>query len=91
MRSYATEAQNFSKSHARNMALAAIGLEGRKIMMTNCGLLGLVPEQTTVGDRIALLKGYTIPVVLRPFGDNFMYMGEAYIAGLARQDDMVII
>lgn len=40
----------------------------RRFMITPGGKFGLVPAETVEGDRLALLWGCTVPVVLRPKG-----------------------
>jgi hypothetical protein len=44
--------------------------------------LALVPEEAREGDRVAVLYGCNFPVLLRPDGDAFRYIGECYVDGL---------
>jgi hypothetical protein len=59
----------------------AIGIERRKLITTRTGWLGLAPEES-VGDIVAILFGCNYPVVLRPSGNDFKYIGECYVDGL---------
>jgi hypothetical protein len=68
--------------HAYNMRLATVGLSGRKLITTQNGFLGLAPDETQLGDTIAVLYGCNYPVVLRRSGNGFRYIGECYIDGL---------
>lgn len=68
--------------HARNMSLSVLALVGRKLATTEKGLLALVPEEAREGDRVAVLYGCNFPVLLRPAGDAFRYVGECYVDGL---------
>jgi hypothetical protein len=60
----------------------AIGIEGRKLITTRTGWLGLAPEESEIGDIIAILFGCNYPVVLRPSSNDFKYIGECYVDGL---------
>ncbi|KAL1857044.1 hypothetical protein Daus18300_010492 [Diaporthe australafricana] len=47
------------------------------------GWLCLLPEETHKDDRIVLVEGGKVPLVLRPDGDGYyMFVGEAYIHGI---------
>lgn len=65
-----------------NMRCAMVALRGRQLATTKTGWLALVPESTHRGDRVAVLYGCGFPVVLRPSGNGFRYIGECYIHGL---------
>ncbi|KAI1191115.1 heterokaryon incompatibility protein-domain-containing protein [Nemania serpens] len=56
--------------------------ERRLCTTTNC-LVGLVPPDSVPGDRLALLQGGRVPVVLRQNvdGDSYRLVGEAYVHG----------
>ncbi|KAH7070791.1 heterokaryon incompatibility protein-domain-containing protein, partial [Paraphoma chrysanthemicola] len=62
--------------------LATVGLAGRRIITTKTGYLGLAPAETRPGDTVAILYGCRYPVILRPSGNGFKYVGECYIDGL---------
>ncbi|KAF7545365.1 hypothetical protein G7Z17_g9234 [Cylindrodendrum hubeiense] len=58
-------------------------MEGRRMMMASDDeMLGIVPQDAEVGDRIALLKGASVPIVLRERGSGWEVIGEAYIHGV---------
>ncbi len=55
----------------------------RRLMSTEKGLLGLVPDTTRPGDKICILYGGRVPFVLRPCqGRLFFLIGEAYLHGV---------
>lgn len=54
----------------------------RRLGATEQGYLCLLPKQTKIGDRLAIVKGGRFPVVLRPLDDGSMrFIGEAYVHG----------
>jgi hypothetical protein len=62
-------------------------IAGRKLLRTRGGLLGLGPKSTDVekGDQIWVLRGATVPFVLRPADDGkYRLIGEAYVHGAMR-------
>lgn len=58
-------------------------------MTTTNGHLGWVPDnmygndenQVRKGDKIAVLFGCSTPIVIRPHGNCFQVLGEAYVQG----------
>ncbi|KAK0625906.1 heterokaryon incompatibility protein-domain-containing protein [Immersiella caudata] len=68
--------------------LALDAQEGRRCFVTSEGYVGLGPEGMQVGDMVVVLKGASVPVVLRPDGDDgsgqgsFTNAGEAYCYGI---------
>jgi hypothetical protein len=59
----------------------------RRFMLTKNGYLGWAPDngrepnQTRVGDSIAIIYGYSTPLVIRPYEDKFQVVGEAHVEG----------
>lgn len=54
----------------------------RRIMRTKNGYLGLAPAFTQIGDRVALLKGVKTPVIIRPKGEEWEFVGDCYVHGI---------
>jgi hypothetical protein len=54
----------------------------RTVAVLKEGYMGLVPKLATVGDIVCILFGCDTPVVLRPIGDGFVFIGECYIHGI---------
>ncbi|EXM04410.1 heterokaryon incompatibility protein-domain-containing protein [Fusarium oxysporum II5] len=54
----------------------------RRVIRTDQGLIGLAPAQTLPGDIIALCRGGKLPLILRPSGEGWQLVGDAYIHGL---------
>jgi hypothetical protein len=57
---------------------------GRRMFCTKNGHLGLGPMAMRAGDTCAFLSGAKVPFILRPKGDCFMLIGEAYLNGTRR-------
>ncbi|PVH73536.1 HET-domain-containing protein [Cadophora sp. DSE1049] len=57
---------------------------GRRMVRTEEGYLALVPAGTETGDRVFLLRGGRVPVVLRRRGERWEVVGEAYVHGIMR-------
>jgi hypothetical protein len=50
---------------------------------TDTGYLGLGHRSLEVGDKIYILMGGDVPLVLRPFdGKTFRFRGESYVHGI---------
>lgn len=57
--------------------------KNRRLGGTASGYIGLFPEVSKAGDRVFVLNGCHVPVVLRPRGDNkFKFVGECYVHGI---------
>ncbi|KAI9876544.1 MAG: hypothetical protein M1830_006285, partial [Pleopsidium flavum] len=57
--------------------------QGRVFLVTENGYMGLAPHGTRAGDKICVLLGGDMPVILRPEWDGrFMLIGECYVHGI---------
>ena len=62
----------------------------RRLMTTEKGYIGWAPDnmfgrsanQTVQGDLIAVVFGCSTPIIIRPCGEYFQVVGEAYVQGL---------
>ena len=54
----------------------------RRFCATKNGALGMVPSEAKPGDVICTLYGGAFPFVLRPKGDKYELIGEAYVHGV---------
>ena len=52
---------------------------GRAFCMFDDGRAGWVPLAAEVGDQIAIFLGATVPILLRPRGNGYIVLGEAYV------------
>lgn len=52
-----------------------------RLFTSTVGLIGLAPPDAVPGDKIVLLQGGRVPVILRPNGGNYRFIGEAYVHG----------
>lgn len=53
--------------------------EHRQFGITENGFLTVGPRAMKAGDIICLLHGGELPYVLRPLGDDFLFIGECYV------------
>ncbi|TGJ82702.1 hypothetical protein E0Z10_g6056 [Xylaria hypoxylon] len=54
----------------------------RRLMGTQSGRMGTAPAAAQLGDRIALLLGCSVPMVLREKKDGWVVVGECYVHGV---------
>jgi hypothetical protein len=54
----------------------------RRMMVTSRGFVGAAHRQSQTGDSIVLLKGATLPMVLRKCEGGWRIVGEAYVQGI---------
>ncbi len=60
-------------------------IPGRTFFVTQGGRMGLAPHTTHMYDKICVLPGFEVPLILRPEGNEFRLVGECY----AGNDDMM--
>ncbi|KAE9378715.1 HET-domain-containing protein [Stipitochalara longipes BDJ] len=77
-----TEHAELAGQMASDMHLIVLALTGRRLATTAAGYLGMVPEEAMKDDVIAVLYGCNFPVVLRPCGDRYLFIGEGYVDGV---------
>jgi hypothetical protein len=86
--------ENKDQAHADRMVARSVMLYHRalrslhdiRLASTSSGLFGLFPPLTEDGDMIWVLKGYTLPVVLRKHGDGYQFVGACSMPGLKKDD-----
>jgi hypothetical protein len=49
---------------------------------TEDGLMGVGAEDARPGDVVCVLLGAQVPLLLRPQGEHFAYVGECYMCGI---------
>ncbi|KAI0436531.1 heterokaryon incompatibility protein-domain-containing protein [Xylaria telfairii] len=54
----------------------------RRILFTDKAYIALGPSRTEIGDLICILFGGATPMILRPFGDTYRFIGECYVYDL---------
>jgi len=80
------EDAEFQAEHGR---IATTALFNNSIFISGEARLGLVPEDSRVGDVICLFLGGQVPLVLRPDGDEFLFVGECYVHGMMDGEGLV--
>lgn len=75
-------------------------VQQRRFMLTKNGYFGWGPDnmfetdqskELRVGDKIAILFGCSTPLVIRPAGDKFEVVGEAYVQGFMDGEALVLM
>lgn len=54
----------------------------RSVFITQAGSIGLGPKLTKAGDIVAIIYGCRVPVVLRPCGEEYRFVGICYFEGV---------
>lgn len=89
---FTTESRPVSEDTSDLVGSAAFMLSNMRRFVTTERSLGFVPAMTQVGDRIAILIGCSVPVVIRPFPGyeepKWWLVGECYIDGLMEGEYM---
>jgi hypothetical protein len=62
----------------------AVVLWHRRLCETESGMFGSVPVGTRPGDRIAVVCGCDMPIVLRPYANHYMVVGGCFVEGMMR-------
>lgn len=55
---------------------------GRRVFTTTEGYVGIANDSVRRGDKICLLAGGRMPVVVRRVGDCYQFLGESYVHGM---------
>ena len=84
------QVQNALDGQMRAVSILDASLfEGRLPIVTELGIMGLVPLLAAPGDEIYLLSGTNVPFLLRPTGlRSFIVIGECYVSGLMHGEIM---
>jgi hypothetical protein len=73
-------------SWAQFVSQAFRACNGRKLFFTKNGRLGVGPMAMRSGDISCILVGARTPFILRPAGDQYILVGEAYLRGLTKSE-----
>ncbi|KPM46325.1 hypothetical protein AK830_g28 [Neonectria ditissima] len=66
-------------------------MRGRRLFTTEKGRLGSITKRAICGDRVAVLSGCNVPVVLRPKGDGYELVGSCFVDGLMNGESQGIL
>lgn len=78
-KSYDDVAKDLDPAARKIFHTAVTTCSGRRVFFLQDGSLGLGPACMRLGDIVAVLYGSDAPCVLRPRGDNYLFLGLAYI------------
>jgi hypothetical protein len=59
-----------------------IRAEGRRLIKTQNGYIGLAPNAVVVGDKIGIFRGGKAPLIIREQGTCWELVGDSYIHGI---------
>ena len=80
--------QEHEMNHYKFAQLQKSALQGQRFFVSDNGYIGLAPEDSRAGDSVCVVFGGTLPIVLRPEGDEFLYLGECYLHGFMAGEAM---
>lgn len=66
------------------MLTIPVGNYHRSLFVTKAGRLGTGFPGTQAGDQVCILFGSNVPLVLRPEGEGFTLVGDAYLHGVMK-------
>lgn len=86
--------KTFKESTELQVLTTRLGIQSnicakRRIVFNDSYPIGLAPRKTLPGDLICILHGATVPCVLRPDGDYFKWIGNAYIDAIMQGEAVV--
>jgi hypothetical protein len=55
--------------------------DARHFFVSENGKFGWVPLRTEVSDQVCVFRGMRIPVIMRPRGDRWGFIGACYVQG----------
>ncbi|KAM0546750.1 hypothetical protein ACHAPJ_010678 [Fusarium lateritium] len=61
---------------------------GRRLFVTKKGRMGLGPSGIQPKDKVVMLSGCQVPLVLRPINDYWVLIGEAKVSGLIDDENV---
>ncbi|KAF4962406.1 hypothetical protein FSARC_9515 [Fusarium sarcochroum] len=59
-------------------------LKGRTLFKTASGMLGMGRTSVKGGDIVTLIWDVPTPIILRPDGGNYLFLGDAYVDGIMK-------
>lgn len=75
----------FAKGDAIVDAMTSV----RRLIVTQKTYIGLAPEYAEINDRICIIPGCQMPLVLRPVGARWLFVGQAYVHGIMDGEGIV--
>jgi hypothetical protein len=84
--------EKFSKGlHYMYLMMSEIEKSDMAVFETTKGYIGSGSENTQPGDKVFLLSGCPVPVILRPDGDGWLLVGSCYVEGLSHGEGLELI
>ncbi|KAL2059835.1 hypothetical protein VTL71DRAFT_9990 [Oculimacula yallundae] len=74
--------ENFQRKARRFAESFSLYCSNRRFFRCDSGRLGWGPDKMREGDVVGILHGASIPFILRPVGNRFEVIGDAYVHGI---------
>jgi hypothetical protein len=68
--------------HNNYVDLFGENIKGQNLFRTKDGFMGLGPRRSQRGDLVCIICGVESPVLLRPSGNEYLFVGHCYVYGL---------
>lgn len=68
---------------SKKSCIALVSFGKDRIGRTSEGYVGAFPPGMEAGDVVCLLKGSTVPCLLRPCGDDYLFVGGCFVPGIS--------
>lgn len=72
----------------RVVGMASAMARGRTLFVTTGGTFGLGPYHIGEGDAVTIVFGTQVPLILRPTGAAYEFVGDAYVHGMMKGECM---
>ncbi|KAL2065722.1 hypothetical protein VTL71DRAFT_3392 [Oculimacula yallundae] len=83
-----TEEQQSAKSEFFDLVLASLERSDR-LLITDDGNIGRMSRPADVGDLVCVILGCAVPIVLRPVGEHYEVIGDAYVDVIMHGEAMI--
>ena len=84
--------EKFSKGlHYMYLKMSEIEKSDMAVFETTKGYIGSGSANTQPGDKVFLLSGCPVPVILRPDGDGWLLVSSCYVEGLSHGEGLELI
>lgn len=67
---------------------ATIHNNGRCLFVTPRGYIGIGPPEVQKGDKVCVLLGCDIPLIIRPGADHYEVVGDCFVYGIMKGEVM---
>jgi hypothetical protein len=76
------KASRLSKDELEALSWMVNAMAWRRLISTDQGRMGLCIAAARMGDRVAIILGCDMPILMRPKDDGLVLVGESYLYGI---------